>query len=389
MPFGVKNAVEFFQRTMDTILLPLGQKSYLDDIMVCASTPEECRNKTEEVIETLTRKGFMLNEEKCRLTPATDFHFLGVHIKNGWPVMSKQDKEKLMSQCRTIRKTKRNPVERIRGKILYYRTAWPRLYDIQRELLTRNIKDPEWDHILQVDNTFFSKNKARRMESDASATDVAVVARDSNNNIVWEATKALSKPQQSWTNPRREGYAASYAIDQWRKKEGSRPGTLVVDNRAIGTENYHGIRLELEEKIKNLGLRLHITWSPLEKTRVDDLSRRKGGKKSFEELIEETVQGREPAEEVQQSERQRQLFEESIEEAIANKYRNEGTNNETTWNEIPVKRSLEDQIEEAVRNRHADDDVIMTDAPVNETGIEELVENGNHEENGQTDVMDL
>ena len=52
--------------------------AYLDDWLIWAKSPEECKEATQKVIDFLTHLGFLVNYKKSRLTPEQKFEWLGL-----------------------------------------------------------------------------------------------------------------------------------------------------------------------------------------------------------------------------------------------------------------------------------------------------------------------
>lgn len=80
--FGVKNAPFTFNRLGQSIRLYLNLRGiriiiYLDDILVLASSFDQCIKDAQFVIDTLVSLGFQIKIEKCVFTPSQDFFFLG------------------------------------------------------------------------------------------------------------------------------------------------------------------------------------------------------------------------------------------------------------------------------------------------------------------------
>jgi hypothetical protein len=51
---------------------------YLDDILVLGSTFQLCLSNLQEALSLLMKAGFIINWEKSRLIPTTNFTFLGM-----------------------------------------------------------------------------------------------------------------------------------------------------------------------------------------------------------------------------------------------------------------------------------------------------------------------
>lgn len=66
LPFGVKTAPGIFQEVIDKILNGLtGVVSYFDDILIGASSLDECRVRTSSVLKRLKRHNVQANFKKC------------------------------------------------------------------------------------------------------------------------------------------------------------------------------------------------------------------------------------------------------------------------------------------------------------------------------------
>ena len=89
MPFGLNVAPRIFTKICRPIVRELRLKGinllvYLDDWLVWGATEEECREATRVVLDTLMKRGFLVNWEKSRLEPSRIFQWLGVQ----WDTLS-------------------------------------------------------------------------------------------------------------------------------------------------------------------------------------------------------------------------------------------------------------------------------------------------------------
>ena len=66
MPFGLRNAGQTFQRMIDQVLLDLPFVfTYLDDILVASSSPENHMHHLKEVFKRLSENSLIISLEKC------------------------------------------------------------------------------------------------------------------------------------------------------------------------------------------------------------------------------------------------------------------------------------------------------------------------------------
>jgi ribonuclease HI len=83
MPFGLKCAPRVFtllmRKVVDHLRAKLGVRmiTYMDDLLILGNTSEETARLSQQVAVTLTRLGWTLSWEKCRLLPAQTVQFLG------------------------------------------------------------------------------------------------------------------------------------------------------------------------------------------------------------------------------------------------------------------------------------------------------------------------
>ena len=80
MPFGLRNAGQTFQRMIDQVLLDLPFVfTYLDDILVASSSPENHMHHLKEVFKRLSENSLIISLEKC-VFGADQVDFLGHYI---------------------------------------------------------------------------------------------------------------------------------------------------------------------------------------------------------------------------------------------------------------------------------------------------------------------
>ena len=84
LPLGVKSAPVIFQQTMNTMLTGLpGVSTYIDDIIITGTTPEEFLHRLISVLDRIKLYGFRLSWEICKFSQ-TSVKYLGfIFDKNG------------------------------------------------------------------------------------------------------------------------------------------------------------------------------------------------------------------------------------------------------------------------------------------------------------------
>ena len=80
MPFGLRNAAQTFQRFMDKVLRGLHFCfTYIDDLLIASSSPEEHKRHLRQVLERLSAHGILINPQKC-VFGVDSLDFLGHHV---------------------------------------------------------------------------------------------------------------------------------------------------------------------------------------------------------------------------------------------------------------------------------------------------------------------
>jgi len=82
MPFGLKNAAQSFQHFIDQVLSGLHfSYTYIDDVLVASSTPEEHLQHLQMVLECFKQYGIVIRPSKCVLG-ASSLQFLGHQVNS-------------------------------------------------------------------------------------------------------------------------------------------------------------------------------------------------------------------------------------------------------------------------------------------------------------------
>ena len=85
LPFGLNTAPREFTKLLQSVLSQFRDRAikvhaYLDDWAVRASSQAECERHTNQVLYTLRRLGWRINEQKSELRPKQQFIFLGMEF---------------------------------------------------------------------------------------------------------------------------------------------------------------------------------------------------------------------------------------------------------------------------------------------------------------------
>ena len=203
MPFGLKNAVAAFCRTISNVLGNLKWNScfvYLDDIVVFGRTIEEHNQRLDQVLDFVTSAGFMLNPKKCYFG-MREITYLGYKVNEHGIMPDDVKTERIrkalppknISQLRTFL-----------GMTGYYRDHVPLFGDLtspMHALLQKNVKfvwtkecQDNFTKIQQILSTqpllaHFEPNRETIISCDASQYALGAVTYWTVGHLRWSSTK--------------------------------------------------------------------------------------------------------------------------------------------------------------------------------------------------------
>ena len=154
MPMGLTSSPRLFTRLV-RFLSGVFRKSgiihliYLDDILVTAETKEECREQTAQVLRTLRKLGFAINEAKSVTEPSQKVLYLGCwwDLRKWMVYLSKERYEKLRGAAESLRKNPRathRQVARFLGMAQSAVVAVP--------LAKARCRQVQWEHIAECED---------------------------------------------------------------------------------------------------------------------------------------------------------------------------------------------------------------------------------------------
>ena len=131
MQFGLRGAAQTFQRFIDSIFRDLSFViSYIDDLLIFSSSPEEHKTHLKAVFQRLADHGLIVNQKKC-VFGAEEVKFLGYLItKDGIsPLPEKVEAIKNFSKPKTVME-----LRRFLGMLNFYHKSLPNTADTQAPL---------------------------------------------------------------------------------------------------------------------------------------------------------------------------------------------------------------------------------------------------------------
>ena len=131
MPFGLRNAAQTFQRSMDQVLRGVpAAYTYIDNVLIASPTPEQHLDDLKTVFSRLASHGIVINPNKC-LFGVSHLDFLGHHIgQHGiTPLPEKVQAMQDYSQSQSQRQ-----LRRFIGLVNFYHRFLPHCTDLMRSL---------------------------------------------------------------------------------------------------------------------------------------------------------------------------------------------------------------------------------------------------------------
>jgi len=247
MPFGLTGAPGSFQRLMDTVLhgLPF-VVIYLDDILIHSADPIEHAAHLQQVFSKLQSAGLTLKGSKCHIGMSS-VSYLG-HTFSAHGMSPDLEKTKVVSQWPTPVNAK--AVRQFLGLASYYRRYIKNFASIAAPLhhLTQKNTPFSWTQtceyafstlkqcLLQSPVLIYPKFSPDAepfvLQTDASAMGLGAVLEQGRHVIAY-ASRALTKPEKSYSVIQQECLAIVYALKQFRHYLLGRPFTLQTDHAPL------------------------------------------------------------------------------------------------------------------------------------------------------------
>ena len=226
LPFGIKSAPEFFQKTnyknfgdIENVVI------YFDDILIAASNIEEHDIILEKVINRAREKGVKFNKEKVQFRQ-TEVKYMG-HIfdKNGMRI----DGEKIKSITELKAPTCKKELQKLLGLVNYVRKFIPKLGEIERPICDLLKKDVEFqwmgvhDEALDRIKTEINKNitlmnfdpkKQITIQTDASQNGIGCCLMQEGKPIAF-SSRGLNETEKNYAVIEKEMLSIVYATQKF------------------------------------------------------------------------------------------------------------------------------------------------------------------------------
>lgn len=230
LPFGLTNAPDIFQETLQTVVLAgcEGQINYLDDVLIFGRTKKEHDENLEQVMKSLENHNVKINEEKCAFGKQS-VEFLGFVVSaEGWKI-----EEEKISALRNFRHpesiaevksflglvnfigkfipNRADKTIRLRELARADRFFWNQELEDEFELL----KNEAWDTITLG---YFNRDDRTELFVDASPFGLGAVLvqfdQESNPRVIACVSKALSVTEQKYPQTQKEALAMVWAVER-------------------------------------------------------------------------------------------------------------------------------------------------------------------------------
>ncbi|CAH8528184.1 unnamed protein product [Schistosoma rodhaini] len=249
LPFGVKTAPSIFQQLMDTILSGIpGVATYLDDILIVATTSEQLRERTTAVLQRVSDNGFRLRPEKCQLF-LKSVKYLGFIFDAAG---RRPDPENIRAIRTMPTPTNISTLRSFLGLVSYYSAFVPSMHDIRAPLNYLLNKDISWNWTKECENAFCKLKTIISSElllthydpslpivvaADASAFGLGAVIShqfpDATEKAIMHASRTLTPAEKKYGQIEKEALALVFAVRRFHKFLYGRRFTLLTDHKPL------------------------------------------------------------------------------------------------------------------------------------------------------------
>ncbi|XP_062698942.1 uncharacterized protein K02A2.6-like [Aedes albopictus] len=249
LPPGVKVAPGAFQQLIDTMLAGLECTSgYLDDVIIGGKTEEEHDRNLRAALKRIQEFGFTIREDKCTFRKQ-QVQYVG-HVVDSRGL--RPDPAKIEAITKLPPPTDVSGVRSFLGAINYYGKFVPNMRKLRYpldNLLKADAKfkwTPEcqqafeqFKRILSSDLLLTHYDPKREIIVSADASSVGLGATishkfpDGTVKVVQHASRALTKAEQGYSQPDREGLAIVFAVTKFHKMLFGRHFRLQTDHQPL------------------------------------------------------------------------------------------------------------------------------------------------------------
>ncbi|CAH8462024.1 unnamed protein product [Schistosoma rodhaini] len=234
---------------MDTILSGIpGVATYLDDILIVATTSEQLRERTTAVLQRVSDNGFRLRPEKCQLF-LKSVKYLGFIFDAAG---RRPDPENIRAIRTMPTPTNISTLRSFLGLVSYYSAFVPSMHDIRAPLNYLLDKDISWNWTKECENAFCKLKTIISSElllthydpslpiivaTDASAFGLGAVIShqfpDATEKAIMHASRTLTPAEKKYGQIEKEALALVFAVRRFHKFLYGRRFTLLTDHKPL------------------------------------------------------------------------------------------------------------------------------------------------------------
>ena len=250
LPFGINCAPELFQRIMESLFRNRqGLVVFLDDILIYAQTLEELRERTNIVMDILSKNCLSLNTEKC-VFEKTKMDFIGFTIDENGLMPAAERVEAVVNFEVPKNKTDLRSFLGMAQFLSPFIKGLSTLTAPLRQLLAKN-KKCEWEKEQQiafgeiknavanhiVKRGIFDPDLETELVADASPVGLGAmlvqVTASEDKRLIACASKSLTETEQKYPQTQREALAIVWSVEKFYYYLLGKPFTLVTDHEAL------------------------------------------------------------------------------------------------------------------------------------------------------------
>ncbi|XP_055609554.1 uncharacterized protein K02A2.6-like [Uranotaenia lowii] len=249
LPFGLVSAPEIFQKVMDEILSGCeGTVCYLDDIYVEGKDVEEHDIRLKIVFDRLTKRGVVLNMQKC-IIRVSELQFLG-HVISPNGIRPSPSKVEALLSFRQPENV--SEIKSFLGLANYLNKFIPNLAAVDeplRRLLHQTAKfswGQEQQHAFDVikqaltkDNNlgYYNCKDVTSVIADAGPTALGAALIQTNNQgehrVICFASKSLTETERRYCQTEKEALALVWSVERFQMYLLGKSFDLITDCKAL------------------------------------------------------------------------------------------------------------------------------------------------------------
>ncbi|UYV71319.1 hypothetical protein LAZ67_8002616 [Cordylochernes scorpioides] len=250
LAFGIKNASEIFQKTMESFFSGINDVYiYFDDILIASEDLENHLDILKRTLNILKENNFTINKNKC-LFVKNEIEYLG-HKINGFGIYPLKDKLACIKNCPIPKNT--TELKSFLGFLSFYSKFLPNLSDLAYPLYNLLKKNVKWSWNVETDGSFnscknaldetsclshYSLNLPLILSCDASQVGIGATLshlKDGEERPVCLISRTLNVHERKYSQVEREGLAIVFAVNKLKNYLFGRKFAIYTDHKPLIT----------------------------------------------------------------------------------------------------------------------------------------------------------